>query len=336
VTREASRRSKIRRVKRALKIFGGVLGLLLAAVAVHMAVNWEPDRPVEALAARWAPPPSQFVPLAGMSVHLRDEGPREDPLPIVLLHGTSASLHTWEGWAATLKQTRRVISYDMPGFGLTGPDPAGDYTIGNYVKVLVAVLDHLGVQRCVLGGNSLGGYVAWAAAAQHPQRVERLVLVDAGGYPLQSTSVPLAFRIMRTPGLRAIGQHVLPRSIVESSVRNVFGDPDKVTPALVDRYFELATREGNRAALEARFRQTLPDPVLIARIRELKQPTLILWGGRDGLIPPAYGQRFHQEIAGSHLVMFDDLGHVPQEEDAARTVAAVQEFFARPAGVPGS
>lgn len=314
-------------MKRALKIFGGVLAVLVAAIAVHLAVSWQPDRPVEALTARWAPTPSRFVPLAGMSVHLRDEGPREDPLPIVLLHGTSASLHTWEGWVAALKGTRRVISYDMPGFGLTGPDPAGDYTIGNYVKVLVAVLDHLGVQRCVLGGNSLGGYVAWAAAAQHPQRVERLVLVDAGGYPLRSASVPLAFHIMRTPGLRAVGRHVLPRSIVEASVRNVYGDPDRVTPGLVDRYFELATREGNRAALEARFRQTLPDPALIARIRELRQPTLILWGGRDGLIPPAYGQRFHLEIAGSRLVMFDDLGHVPQEEAPARTVAALQDFL---------
>jgi pimeloyl-ACP methyl ester carboxylesterase len=317
-------------VKRALKIVGGLLAALLVAAGLHIAFNWQPDRPVEALAARWAPPPSQFAPIAGMSVHLRDEGPREDPLPIVLLHGTSASLHTWEGWVAALKDRHRVISFDMPGFGLTGPEPNGDYTIGNYVKVVVAVLDHLGVQRCVLAGNSLGGYVAWATAALQPQRVDRLVLVDASGYPRRSTSVPLAFRIMNTPGLRALGQHVLPRSVVESSVRNVFGDPDKVMPELVDRYFDLATRAGNRAALEARFRQTLPDEALVARIRELRQPTLILWGGRDGLVPPAYGQRFHQEIAGSRLVMFDNLGHVPQEEDAARTVAAMQEFLAAP------
>ena len=323
-------------MNRALKITGGVLGALLALAALYAAANWQPDRSVAQLAPRWAPPPSQFVDIAGMSVHLRDEGPREDPVPLVLLHGTGASLHTWEGWAAALKAERRVISYDMPGFGLTGPEPGGTYTIEHYVKVVVAVLDALGVRTCVLAGNSLGGYVAWATAVMHPERIERLVLVDAGGYPLRSTSVPLGFRIMRTPGLRTLGQYVLPRRVVESSVRNVFGDPDMVTPELVDRYFDLTTREGNRAALDARFRQTQPDAALIARLRELKLPTLILWGGRDRLIPPDSAERFNAEIAGSRLVVFDELGHVPQEEDPARTVAALRAFLLGGGGLSGA
>jgi pimeloyl-ACP methyl ester carboxylesterase len=312
-------------MKLLLKIIVGALALLAAVVGAYVAVNWAPDRPVEELKARWAPPPSQFVDIAGLQVHLRDEGPRDDPSPIVLLHGTSASLHTWDGWVAGLKDRRRVIRYDMHGFGLTGPAPDGVYTIESYARRFAAVLDALGVQRCVLAGNSLGGYVAWAAALAHADRVERLILVDAGGYEYRSQSVPLGFRIARSP-LGHLIRNVLPRSVIESSVRNVYGDPSKVTPELVDRYYDLTTRAGNRQALRARFQQTQPG-ALAQRIPELPMPTLILWGGRDRLIPPEFGRRFDQEIPDSRLVMFDELGHVPHEEDPARTLAPVREFL---------
>jgi pimeloyl-ACP methyl ester carboxylesterase len=309
-----------------LKLFGYTVVLLAVIAGAFVLAYRVPDRPVEELKARWAPPPSQFVKIAGMQVHLRDEGPRDDAVPIVLLHGTGASLHTWDGWAGALKERRRVIRYDMPAFGLTGPAPDGRYTIERYVEVLMKVLDELEVKRCVLAGNSLGGYVAWAAAVLEPERIERLVLVDAGGYPYQSTSVPLGFRIARTPGLRVLMRDVLPRSVVESSVRNVYGDPSKVTREVVDRYFDLTTREGNRQALGERFSQTQPG-ALAERVPELKLPTLILWGGRDRLIPIELGHRFHDEIAGSKLGVFEDLGHVPQEEDPAATVAVLQTFL---------
>ena len=313
----------------ALRFLGWTLTLLVAAFATFVVLNHVPDRPVEALIARWGPPPSQFAAIAGMNVHLRDEGPREDALPVVLLHGTGASLHTWEGWTQALSGERRVIRYDMPGFGLTGPAPDANYTIENYVSVLIAVLDHLGVQQCVLAGNSLGGYVAWAAAVLHPDRIARLVLVDAGGYPYQSASVPLGFRIARTPVLRTLMRDVLPRGVIEGSVRNVYGNPAKVTPELIDRYFDLTTRAGNRQALRDRFSQTQPG-ALAERIPEITMPTLIIWGGRDRLIPPSMGDRFHSEIAGSKLALFEDLGHVPQEEDPASTVEAVKAFLAVP------
>jgi pimeloyl-ACP methyl ester carboxylesterase len=139
--------------------------------------------------------------------------------------------------------------------------------------------------------------------------------------------VPLAFRIANIPLLNRLMEVTLPRSLIESSVRNVYGNPDKVTPELVDRYYELTLREGNRAALVQRFTQA-PLGIDAARVREVKVPTLILWGGRDRLIPAEYGGLFKQDIAGSRLVLFDDLGHVPQEEDPARTVAVVESFLA--------
>ena len=311
---------------RATKIIAGVLLLVAGAIGAAFIVWRVPDQPVSALQAKWAPPPSQFIAVRGMQLHLRDEGPRDDPVPIVLLHGTGASLHTWDGWTRELARERRVIRFDLPGFGLTGPSPDGVYTIESYVDTVLALADTLGVQRFIVAGNSLGGYVAWATAVLHPERVDRLILVDAAGYPFRSQSIPLAFRIARTPVLNVLMRDVLPRSVVAASLRNVYGDPTRVTPALVDRYFDLATRAGNRAALVARFDQTTPGS-LAERVPEIRVPTLILWGGKDRLIPLEFGARFARDIQGSRLVVFDTLGHVPHEEDPARTVAAVLPFI---------
>jgi len=312
-----------------LKWAGLVLALFLLAAAALVAASWAPDRPVASLKARWAPPPSQFVRVEGMDVHLRDEGPRDDPLPIVLIHGTSASLHTWDGWAEALKPTRRVIRFDLPAFGLTGPAPDGDYTLARYAGFVAHVLDQLQVKRVVLAGNSLGGGVAWKTAVGHPSRVAALVLVDSAGYPYAAESVPLGFRIARVPALAPLMRNVLPRRVIEASVRNVYGDPARVTPELVDRYYELTLREGNREALVQRFRE-LQKEELSAQVRQVRQPTLVLWGGRDRLIPPAQAERFRHDIAGSQVQVFEGLGHVPHEEDPAATVAAVQAFLARP------
>ena len=316
-------------MRRVFKLIGWLFLLLVVAAVTFIVVNWVPDRSVEELKARWAQSPSQFVEIAGMQVHLRDEGPREDSTPIVLLHGTSSSLHTWDGWVNALKDEHRVIRFDMPAFGLTGPSPDNNYTIENYSRIVVAVLDNLQIDHCVLAGNSLGGYVAWATAVLHPGRVERLILIDASGYPYQAQSVPIGFKIARIPVLNRLMEEVLPRGIVESSVKNVYGNPSLVTPELIDRYFDLTTRAGNRQALVERFRQTQPGS-LAKFVPELKLPTLILWGGRDRLIPPDIGDRFHKEIVGSKLVRFNELGHVPQEEDPTRTVTALKEFLAQP------
>lgn len=313
-------------MKKAAVILAGVLSALVLAIAGLVAINWAPDRPLSELQARWAQPPSTFIDVQGMHVHLRDEGPRTDPVPIVLLHGTSSSLHTWDGWAQVLQSTRRVIRFDLPGFGLTGPPADGDYRIERYVRFVAAVLDQLGVSRCVIAGNSFGGQVAWETALAHPQRIEKLILVDAAGYPFQSRSIPIGFRIARIPVLNRLMEFTLPRRLVESSVRNVYGDPGKVTPELMDRYFELTLREGNRRALAKRFEQA-PAGLHADRIAALKLPTLILWGGRDRLIPPADAMNFHRDIVGSRLSVFDALGHVPQEEDPAATVAVVKQFF---------
>jgi pimeloyl-ACP methyl ester carboxylesterase len=306
------------------------VGLLLIASALGVQLSRAPDRPVESLVARWAPPPSDFIAVKGQLVHLRDEGPRGDPLPIVLLHGTGASLHTWQGWVAVLRKTRRVVTFDLPAFGLTGPFAgqyaANDYRGDTYARFVLDVMDALKVQRAVVGGNSLGGEVAWRAVTLAPQRFERLILIDASGYPLSFDSVPVGFRIAAVPVLNRLAEHLLPRSLVVASVRSVYGDPSLVTESLVDRYFELTLREGNRRALAQRMRQLEPG-AHAERLKKIAVPTLILWGGRDRLIAPSEARRFARDIADARVVVFEGLGHVPHEEDPARTVAAVVDFL---------
>lgn len=312
-----------------------IIGVLLMATALAVALSRAPDRPVQTLVARWAPVPSDFIDLHGQLVHYRDEGPRNNAVPLVLVHGTSASLHTWQGWVAALKPQRRVISFDLPAFGLTGPF-AGRYAAlpyqgDTYARFVLDLLDALKVQRFSIGGNSLGGEVAWRVASLAVDRVERLVLVDAAGYPFQPQSVPIGFMVARVPGLNRLSEWLLPRSLVEASVHSVYGDPTKVTPVLVDRYFELTLREGNRRALAQRLQAQELDAqsyeTNVMRIRALRLPTLVIWGGRDRLIPPEIARRFAADIAGSRLAIFDKLGHVPHEEDAAATVAVARAFL---------
>jgi pimeloyl-ACP methyl ester carboxylesterase len=308
-----------------------LVGLLLIASAIGISLSRAPDRPVQTLVARWAPaPPSDFIDVKGQLVHVRDEGPRGDAAPIVLLHGTGASLHTWEGWVAVLKKTRRVVTLDLPGFGLTGPFTgqyaADDYRGDTVARFVLDVMDALKIDRAVVGGNSLGGEIAWRAVTLAPQRFERLILVDASGYGLTPEGVPLGFRVAALPVVNRIAEHLLPRAVVAGSVHSVYGDPSRVTAALVDRYFELTLREGNRRAMSLRLNQ-LEAGAHVDRLKTLAMPTLILWGGSDRLIPPAIAQAFARDIRGAQVVVFDGLGHVPHEEDPARTVQAVVAFL---------
>lgn len=301
-----------------------VLALMLAGA---IAWSWEPDRQLGQLVARWAPEPSRFIELDGMQVHIRDTGPRNDAVPLLLLHGMSSSLHSFEGWQSALQGERRVISVDLPGFGLTGPSPQGDYSIEVYTRFVLRLLDTLEVKRVVLAGNALGGEIAWQTALLAPERVQQLILIDADGYQPAVLSMPLGFQIASMRGLRWVSERILPRPLMAASLRSVFGEPERVTQERIDRYFELNLRVGNRRALFQRMDQaTFGESAPL--IRRITQPTLVLWGERDEMISPDLGSRFCEDIPRCRLVTFPKLGHLPQEEDPAATLQAVRPFLA--------
>jgi pimeloyl-ACP methyl ester carboxylesterase len=294
---------------------------VVVVLAFLIAWQWKADLPLETLKARWAGPTSRFVDLDGMSVHYRDEG--SGP-PVVLVHGTGSSLHTWDAWAAALSPSHRVVRLDLPAFGLTGPRPDGDYRLDTYVEFLDHFAARLGLGRFALAGNSLGGAIAWRFAAAHPSEVTALILVDAGGYPRQ-VKRPLAFRLGQMPLVGQLLPHLDPRLVVERTVRLVYGDPGRVTPELIERNYELVLRPGNRQAFGAE--TSLPFEDHTALLQTLHVPTLVMWGDRDALIPVSDAQRFASDIPGARAHIYEGLGHVPMEEDGPRTAADAREFL---------
>jgi pimeloyl-ACP methyl ester carboxylesterase len=299
-----------------------VLLLVVTALALLIVVNVRTDRSLSSLLAKYGGGASRFITLDGVLVHYRDEGAGS---PLVLIHGTSSSLHTWDDWVARLREHRRIVRLDLPGFGLTGPAPDRDYSAARYSHLVAALLARLGIDRADIAGNSLGGRVAMTLALEYPERVRRLVLVDAAG--LSGQEPPRIFRIARTPVLNALLRWVTPRTLVRKNVAEVYGDPSRLTDALVDRYYDLLRREGNRGALLDRLNGPA-DPDLDGRVAEIRAPVLVEWGEKDRWIPVAFAHRLSGAIPGARLVTYAAAGHVPMEELPDATAADAEAFLA--------
>jgi pimeloyl-ACP methyl ester carboxylesterase len=315
-------RSVVRRVLRAVAI---AAGLLLLVVAIAIAAMVRPDIPLEALLPEYGAPPSKFVEIEGMRTHYRDEGTGP---PLVLLHGFGSSLYTWDGWVRQLAGTRRLIRLDLPGFGLTGPVPDGDYRAERYVRVVAALLDRLGVDRTDIAGNSLGGRTALMFALAYPERVRKLILVDAGGFAPMPP--PMVYRLAQTPIVgRLLLLHVTPRFVIRRNLETVYGDPSRLTDAVVDRYQAMTLCAGNRAAMLARILGP-PDPLLADRLGELKLPVFIQWGELDQWIPLSNAHGFQRGIAGAELRIYPGVGHVSMEELPEATARDADAFLGSP------
>jgi pimeloyl-ACP methyl ester carboxylesterase len=305
-------------------------GILLMLTAIAIPLARAPDRPPESLVARWAQRPSELVDVGGLAVHLRDEGPRTDTTPLLFIHGLGSSLHTWQGWAAALRGQRRVIRFDLPGAGLTGPFPEGqpqDYRSEALARFTLQLMDQMQLKRVVLVGHSLGGEVAWQLASRQPDRVERLVLLDATGLAIDPLEVPPGLRLAGVPVFGWLGQHLLPRGVVNATLEAVYADPRRISAELVDRHFELLLREGNRQALRLALQQQQPGRD-VERLNGLRLPTLLLWGEKDRVVPPAAGAEFARRIPGAQFQVLTGLGHAPQEEAPERSLGALQTFLA--------
>lgn len=305
-----------------LRIVWIVLGLVLLAVIGVAAWAYAPDKPRAALEARYAAAPSEFVEVAGLRLHLRDTGPREAPA-VILLHGFGASLHTWEAWAEALSARFRVIRLDLPGFGLTGPDPTGDYSDARSLAVLLALMDRLGLAQASLIGSSMGGRIAWTFAARHPERVERLVLMAPDGFASfgraygDAPKVPVMMRVL---------PYVMPVPLLRRSAAAAYADPATLTEPLLERYRDMLLAPGVRQAILDRVGQhVLADPVPL--LRGIRAPVLLVWGEQDRMVPVTNAADYEAALPDSRRVVFPELGHVPQEEAPARSLAPVLDFL---------
>ena len=302
-----------------------LVGLLIAGAF------WlfEGDLPADVVDARYTNEASAFLTTPdGARIHYRDQGAR-DGLPVVLIHGSNSSLHTWEGWVDVLGTRYRVVSLD-----LTGQVPDGDYGPAAMVDAVHAVTTHLGLDDFVLGGNSMGGGVTWRYALVHPDRVRAMVLVDSSppadfrreAPPDSEGDTPLGFSLLRSDAFRAVARYLDPGYLVAQGLRAAHYDDGQVDDALIGRYRDLTLRAGSREAILARFggaREASPPVDLSA----LAQPTLILWGRHDTLIGVDVAQQFDAALPDSALIVYDDLGHVPMEEAPRRTAQDVRAFL---------
>lgn len=284
------------------------------------------DIPLEELKAKYTNASSSFVAVNGMNVHYRDEGNPSDLIPIVLIHGTGASLHTFDAWTNTLKKTHRVVRMDLPAYGLTGPFADAEYSIRNYTDFINDFLTALGIKKCILAGNSLGGQIAWNFTLVQPEKVEKLILIDAAGYPKISKSEPIAFKLAKIPVLKNLFTYLTPRFVAQASIENVYFDTAKVMDTLVDRYFELTLRAGNRQAFVDRLGREA-DASAYKNIKDIQQPTLLLWGAEDLLIPVENAYKFQEAIPNDTLVILNDTGHTPMEESPIESLAPVLDFL---------
>ena len=307
------------------------LALLVAILAIFFVLR-TPDTDRDEMIAKYGGPNAAFAAgPAGQRIHYLDHGRRDGPV-IILLHGANSSLQTWEPLVKRLGTSYRVVTLDLPGHGLTGGTPDEDYDADGMIAAVDVVAAKLGLDHFVLGGNSMGGWVAWRYALDEPERVDALLLLDAAGMPLRkgerAPPSNIGFRILQYPLGRWLATQITPRSLVEESLRGSVAKQDIVDEAMIDRYWELLRFPGNREATVLRARMDR-EPAMASRVGEITAPTLILFGKQDRLINPTAAETFHDRIAGSEVVLLDGIGHLPMEEAPDATAAAIADFLKR-------
>lgn len=309
-------------------------------------IPFQLDRSSESLERQYTNEASQFIEFDDVRMHYRDEGPSDGPV-LLALHGTCSSLHTWDGWTDHLSDDFRIVRLDMPGFGLTGPRD-GKHTLERVIQTIGVFCDELGLEDIAVAGNSLGGGVAWRLSVARPDLVDRLVLVDPGGASLLSHIA----RHYRTLGTDVITRYATPRVAVRMLLRDAYGDTSKVTSRLVNRYYDLLLRTGNRRAVMTLASNYHEDhfssdghsprasgPVLPSTttahpsvlddhdISDVSVPTFFQWGSEDSWLSESFGRELADRVPNSEFLVYEGIGHVPMEEAPGPTAADVATFL---------
>jgi pimeloyl-ACP methyl ester carboxylesterase len=307
--------------------------LAVGAIGAGYAMMHRPDLPYAELDKTYGYPEAEtrFVDLGdGLIAHARLTGNREGRT-LILIHGYTASTHTWDPLIERLKADHRLLAIDLPGHGLTRTPPGYKATIEGMAAFVEKVAERLGQPKAVVVGSSMGGHTAWRLALDTPGRVDGLVLVSAAGWPQPGADNPTetpVTQLMRNPTLGPILRDLDSTAIFTQGLRASFANPDLATPAMVKRYVDLSRAPGHREViLDLRLNydtRAFATPELMAKIA---QPTLILHGDKDALVPVEGGRKFDETIPNSKFVEYKGVGHIPQEEIADQVAADIREFL---------
>jgi len=259
------------------------------------------------------PTTGKFVTVFGARIHYVDVGAGPT---VILLHGLADDVGVWGSVMPALAAKHRVIALDQVGFGRSDK-PLLNYRVSTFVDFLDGFLNELKIKRASLVGNSLGGWVAADFALKHPDRIERLVLSDAAGYAaLAKTMDPRALNAL----------HLASREDIRYLGPLTFRD--KRFYEDVDLAFKQRVTAGDSYTVSQLLDSMIRgEDVLDNRLAVIKQPTLVLWGREDKLIPLSFGERFHKEIAGSRLRVIDNCGHMPHVECPEKFNDALLQFL---------
>jgi pimeloyl-ACP methyl ester carboxylesterase len=298
------------------------LGLGTAFLAVALYGLWTPDLERAGLEERYFSSSPQIIDVDGLKIYYKETGPQAAPA-LLLLHGFGSSLQAWDDWSVKLAQKYRVIRLDLPGFGLTGASPANDYSEEKDLVILTHVADKLGLEKFSVIGHSMGGKMAWSLAASQPERVQALVLMAPDGFP---ETKDIGTKPYEVPAIMGLIKYVLPKYLVRKSIEPAFAEADALNSALVNRYYDMLRAPGVRGAILERSNQTIyTDPV--PRLKAIKAPTLLIWGEQDQMIPSTNAQSYANVLSNSTTVIVPKLGHLLQEEQPEKGLAAVIQFL---------
>ena len=296
------------------------IGLALMAIALFSL--WTPDLDRAELEQRYAATNPQTMEVDGLRLHYKESGPKDAPA-LLFLHGFGSSLQTWDEWSLKLESSYRVIRLDLPGFGLTGASPVHDYSEKTDVAILTHFVDKLGLNQFSVIGHSMGGKMAWSLAASQPNRVKALVLMAPDGFP---EAKDIGSKPYEVPAIMGLMKYFLPKYFVQKSIEPAFADAKALNGALINRYYDMLRAPGVRGAILDRSNQTIyTDPV--PRLKNIKAPTLLLWGEQDQMIPSANAQSYSGILSNSTTIVVPDLGHLLQEEQAEKGLAVVKQFL---------
>ena len=306
-----------------LKILGAsLLVLVLLAAAGFGAAAWMYcDIPAAELEARYLDDSSRFLNLDGVRIHYRDQGAGQ---PLLLIHANFSNLIDWDPVVAELVESHRVIRFDMPSHGLTGPDPSGDYSLARTIEITERFVDALGLERFSIGGTSLGGTVSLHYASRHPERIEQLVLLSPGaleGREQARRGVPDSARVLEI---------ILPRALPEFMLRSAWGQTGEVPEAMIDRWHDMWLREGQRAAQLDRLSQ-YDSGDLEGIAGEIEAPTLLLWGEANPQAKVEQAYELEEMLTGTEtlrMIIYPGVGHMAYQEAGTQIGRDIRAWLA--------
>lgn len=268
--------------------------------------------------AQTAAPQEKTVTVFGAKIRYLEAGDQAKPT-VILLHGLGANAEAWQLNIAPLAQNYHVIAPDQIGFGKSDK-PLLKYRVGTYVDFLDKLMAELKIEKASLVGNSMGGWVAGLMAIKYPNRVTKIVLADAAGILPKTVDLDQIYQLNNST-----------RDEIRANLKLLFAAPAlRDNEALVDRFFTQRVTAGDGYTINALIESIKRrEDFLDARLGEIKQPTLVIWGKQDGLLPLADGEKYNKGIAGSEFTVFENCGHAPQFEKAVDFNKRVLEFLGK-------